>query len=647
MTSRFGLIALAMLLPLALYGQGNQVPPQPKLTQRSIPLVHLGSLVFKDLNRNGKLDPYEDWRLSPAQRAKDLLGRMTLEEKAGTMVQDYMPQSTLTSLDLVRPLVEDKFVGYFGSGVSGSSHSLAELSNSIQEFAEHTRLGIPIILSSDPRNHFTGAFGVGAAAGQFSRWPDPPGLAATGDPALVRRFTEIASREYRAVGIRMALSPQADLATEPRWGRASGTFGSDPAAVGRFVAAYIEGFQGGRDGLGPQSVATVVKHWVGYGAEPNGYDAHNPYGKNLEFAGGRFADHVAPFLDAIAVHAAGIMPTYGVPPQGLLINGRQAERVGAGFSRQMLTELLRDQYHFHGIIVSDYKITDNCAEDCQSGTFDMARMGMPWGVEQLSKTERAAKAINAGVDQLGGTSDTSLIVEAVKHGLVSKERVDQSVLRLLEQKFQLGIFEDPYVDADSADKVVGAPDMMAAALDAQHRSMVLLKNQAGTLPLASKGRKVWLWKISPQAAAEYGFVVVDKVEDADLAIARISTPFTVEHPKYLFGNILHEGPLSFAPANPDRQAVEAAAAAHVPAIVVVNLDRAAVLAPINGRAAALVAEFGASDTAVFDVLTGRSKPQGHLPFELPSSDIAVDKQSPDAPNDSENPLYPYGFGLTY
>jgi beta-glucosidase len=645
MLIRFCLLTIGLLASLSLHGK--TLPTQAKLSYRDAPLLRAGGFAFKDLNRNGRLDPYEDWRLSPAQRARDLLGRMTLEEKAGTMLQDYMPQSTLASLEALRPLVEGKFIGSFGSGVSGSPRSLAEMANSIQRIAENTRLGIPVILSTDPRNHFTGAFGVGADAGKFSRWPDPPGLAATGDPALVRQFTQVASQEYRAVGLRMALSPQADLATEPRWGRTSGTFGADPAAVGRFVAAYIEGFQGGRRGLGPQSVATVIKHWVGYGAEPGGYDAHNPYGKNLVFAEGRFADHIAPFLDAIAVHPAGMMPTYGRPPEGLLINGRQAERVGAGFSRQMLTELLRDQYNFQGMILSDYKITDDCADDCQSGTLDMARMGMPWGVELLSKEARAAKAINAGVDQIGGTNDSSLIINAVKSGLVSMDRIDQSVLRLLVQKFQLGIFENPYVDADSAEKIVGAPSLVAAALDAQRRSLVLLKNQAGILPLETKNRKVWLWKISPQVAADYGFVVVEKIEDADLAIARVATPFVVEHPNYLFGLILHEGSLSFTTENPDRRAVEAAAAARVPVVVVANLDRAAVLTPINDVAAALVADFGVSDQAMFDVLTGRAKPQGHLPFELPSSDAAVDSKSPDVPNASKNPLYPYGFGLQY
>lgn len=644
MIYRMGLLLLSLTLPLVGYAKA---PDQATLTRRDVPLVHSGGLLFKDLNRNGRLDPYEDWRLTPTQRAKDLMGRMSLEEKAGLMVQDYMPQSTLLSLEALRPLIQDKFINCFGSGVSGPPRTMAEMANSIQEFAEKTRLGIPVILSSDPRNHFTGAFGVGADAGRFSRWPDPPGLAATGDPKLVREFGRAASHEYRAVGIQMALSPQADLATEPRWFRASGTFGTEPTAAGRFVAAYVEGFQGGRNGLGPNSVATVVKHWVGYGAEPGGYDAHNPYGKNLAFPGGRFEDHVAPFLEAISVHAAGIMPTYGIPPVGLLIDGRQAERVGAGFSRQMLTELLRDKYKFQGIIVSDYKITDDCAAECQSGTFDMSRMGMPWGVETLTKQQRAAKAINAGVDQLGGINDTALIVDAVKGGLISMARIDRSVMRLLVQKFELGIFENPYVEPELAEKIVGAPELMVAALNAQHRSLVLLENRGAILPLAAEKKKVWLWKVSPQVAANYGFVVVEKVEDADLAIARIATPFVVEHPTYLFGNILHEGSLSFTAENPDRRAVEAAAAAHKPTIVVVNLDRAAILTPIKDAAAALLVDFGASDQAVLDVLTGRNRPQGHLPFELPSSDVAVNNQKPDVPNDSENPLYPYGFGLQY
>jgi len=171
MFCRIGFLIITLILSLTAHGK--VVRHQAPLTRREVPLIYLDGLTFKDLNRNGKLDPYEDWRLSPAERAKDLLGRMSLEEKAGTMLQDYLPQSTLLSLEALRPLVQEKFIGYFGSGVSGSPRSMAEMANSIQRLAEDTRLGIPVILSSDPRNHFTGAFGVGADAGRFSRWPDP------------------------------------------------------------------------------------------------------------------------------------------------------------------------------------------------------------------------------------------------------------------------------------------------------------------------------------------------------------------------------------------------------------------------------------------------------------------------------------------
>jgi beta-glucosidase len=631
---------------LAFSPTARAEPKQAQLSHQDVPLLRSQGLLFKDLNRNGKLDAYEDWRLPAKVRAKDLLARMSLEEKAGAMVQDYLFQPTLTSLDQVRPLIQSKYINHFNSGVSATPRDLATLANAIQRLAEETRLAIPVTLSSDPRNHFTGVFGVGANAGRFSHWPDPPGLAATGDFALVRKFGEIASQEYRAVGLREALSPQADLATEPRWSRISGTFGSSPTSAGKFVRAYVEGFQGGGMGLGPNSVAAVVKHWVGYGAEPGGYDAHNPYGRDLAFPGGRFEDHVLPFIGAISARAAGIMPTYGRPPLGLLIDGKQAERVGASFSRQMLAELLREKYRFQGIILSDFKITDDCSDPCQQGTHDITQIGMPWGVEQLTKQERFAKSINAGVDQIGGTNQSEFLVEAVKSKYISIDRIDESVLRLLIQKFELGLFEDAYVVPEEAEKVVGAPNFQAAALDAQHRSLVLLENSRKILPLDAKNKKLWLWQVSPEIAADYGFTVVSRIEEADLALAHITTPFT-NHANYLFGSIFHEGSLSFAPDNADRRVVESAAAAHVPIIVIINLDRAAVLTPIRELAAAIVADFGVSDEALFDVLTGRSPPVGHLPFELPSSDIAVNNQKPDVPDDSINPLYPNGAGLHY
>jgi beta-glucosidase len=626
-------------------------PDQLPLGRRMAPLLHVAGNTFKDLNHNGRLDPYEDWRLPADVRANDLIKRMSLEEKAGLMMHGIPPGrsgSMFAPIDLNawRRDIAERHVTSFSLRTAGSPRDIAETANAAQAMAEDTRLGIPLTLSSDPRNHFKSTFGTSVDPGRFSLWPEPPGLAAIGDERLVRRFAQVVSLEYRAVGIRMALSPMADLATEPRWSRINGTFGDNIDNTRRFVRAYVEGIQGGTSGIGPNSVASVVKHWVGYGAEPGGYDAHNPYGKELAFPGGDFEDHIQPFRGAFEVHVAGVMPTYAQPPEGLKINGVQAERVGANYSRQMLTDLLRNTYHFDGIVLTDFKVTDDCLVGCMTGTSDINQIGMPWGVEPLSKEERFAKGINAGVDQFGGTSETDVIVRLVRGGRIPIARIDSSVRRLLIQKFALGLFENPYVDLDRANQVVGAPEFVAEGEDAQRRSLVLLENKNDILPLNPvKLKKVWLWKMNPDTARAHGFIVVDRPEKADVAIVHIATPFT-PHPPFLFGALLHEGSLSFAPDNPDRNAVDMASS-HVPTVVVVYLDRGAILTPIKERASALLAEFGASDAALLDLLTGRVKPQGHLPFELPSSDYAVEHQLPDVPADSRDPLYASGFGRSF
>lgn len=640
---------VVMLTAAAPAAQSATPIAQVPLGHRSAPLIRQDGLTFKDLDRNGRLDPYEDWRLTPATRARDLVGRMTLEEKTGIMMHGTPPgqDGALRApwdLPALKPWIQDRHVRFFIHRVSGPPSDLAQMANAAQEMAEASRLGVPIVFSSDPRNHFQAAVGVSVAAGQFSQWPETTGLAAIGDPALVRRFGQIAAREYRAVGITMALSPMADLATEPRWPRINGTFGDDAALTGKLVEAYVEGFQGGRTGLGRDSVATVVKHWVGYGAQPDGLDAHNPYGKELAFPGGRFQQHVKPFLGAFDAKVAGVMPTYGRPPEGLKIAGKQAERVGAGFSRQMITGLLRGTYKYQGFVLTDWKITDDCGAPCQTGTLHHDEVGMPWGVESLSKAERFAKGVDAGVDQFGGVMDADILTDLVRSKRLSQARIDQSARRMLEQAFALGLFEDPYVDPARAEAVVGDDQARREALDAQRRSLVLLQNRDNVLPLSPTARpKVWLWKVSKAAAEARGFAVVDRPEDADTALVRIAAPFTT-HPQFFFGSRHHEGSLAFPADNEDRLAVERASA-KVPTIVSAYLDRPAILTPIRDHAAALVADFGVSDEALLDVLTGKAPFTGKLPFELPSSEAAVEAQLPDVPADSKNPLYPTGFSL--
>lgn len=636
----------------------------PTLEQRSTPLLVQNGFHYKDLNRNGRLDTYEDWRLPPAVRAQDLVRRMTLEEKAGSMLHGT-PIST-TSGDSwdeasLRTLIQDRHVTSLISRLSGDPGAQARAANLAQAMAESTRLGIPLILSSDPRNHFQYVVGASVANTGFSQWPETTGLAAIGDPGLVSRFADIARQEYSAIGLRMALSPQADLSTEPRWPRINGTFGEDPQLAGRMVNAYVTGFQNGANGLDRGSVVSVVKHWVGYGAAVDGFDAHNYYGQNLTFPAGRFEDHIRPFLGAFAARAGSVMPTYAVPPQGLYLYGRQFERVGAGFSKQLLTDLLRNRYDFDGVILSDWAITADCDENCRNGVPPgqvptIAGFGTPWGVEQLSVQQRFVKSIEAGVDQIGGADDPAPIVQAVRARRLSERRLDQSVSRILLQKFELGLFENPYVDEDAAGRIAGNASFVAEGRAAQQAALVLLENKPfaaqganrgrAMLPLGLSMRRVWLHGVDAAVVRARGFVVVDDPAGADFALVRAATPYETLHPGYYFGRVQHEGRLDFRDGDPDYEAIKRASAA-VPTIVTVYLDRPAVLGNVSSLASALVGNFGVTDEALLDVLLGEAKPRGRLPFELPSSMAAVEAQASDASYDSRAPLYRFGYGLSY
>jgi beta-glucosidase len=636
---------------------------QARLGTKGVPLVEQNGLRFKDLNRDGSLQPYEDWRLTPAARARDLVGRMTLAEKAGTMMHGTARSDGPMGVAGMgarydtaanRALIADANVTSMITRLGGEPATLAAENNALQEIAERTRLGIPLTISTDPRHHFQYVLGASNETRQFSQWPEPLGFAALGDSGLMRRFGDIARQEYRAVGIHMALSPQADLATEPRWGRINGTFGEDAALAERLVRAYVEGFQHGAAGADTGSVLTVVKHWVGYGAAARGFDSHNYYGRFATVSGQTLAYHVRPFLGAFAANAAGVMPTYSIL-EGATWHGQPVEPVGAGYNHQLLTEMLRGQYGFQGVILTDWAITNDCAVRCREGapaaerpTF--ADVGMPWGVEDLPMRARFVKAVRAGVDQFGGTERADLLVDAVHAGELTEARLDSSVMRVLTQKFALGLFEDPYVDAESAPARVGTEAFRAAGLDAQRRALVLLENTGGLLPLRparqTQPLRVYLRGVAPEAARREGWTVVDDPRQADVAIVRLSTPFELLHPGYMFGVRIHEGSLAFQDGDPDYDAFLQASAV-VPTIVTVYLDRPAILTPIRDRARAVIANFGVSDQALLDVLTGRASPEGKLPFELPASMEAVEAQRPDVPHDSRRPLYPFGFGRSY
>ncbi|OJH37584.1 glycoside hydrolase family 3 protein [Cystobacter ferrugineus] len=628
---------------------------QVELGGRGVGFIVKEGLRFKDLNKNGQVEVYEDWRRTPEERARDLLGRMTLREKAGVMMHGTAPTRTTEGVSrydraLATRMISEQGVNSFITRLEGNGRFLAEENNALQEIAEATRLGIPATISTDPRNHFQFTLGASVAAGGFSQWPEVLGFAAIGDEALVRRFGDIARREYRAVGIQEALSPQADLATEPRWARVHGTFGEDADLARTLVRAYIEGFQDGGNGIGKDSVVAVVKHWAGYGAAKDGFDSHNAYGQYAVFPGNNFEYHLKPFEGAFAAKTGGVMPTYSIL-QGVTLNGQPLEQVGAGFNKQLLTELLRGRYGFDGVILSDWAITNDCDEACRHGappgqTPSFVGFGTPWGVEHLSKVERFAKSVNAGMDQFGGVDDSDALVEAVNAGLVTEARLDESVYRILLQKFQQGLFENPYVDVERAGEVVGNSAFQAEATEAQRRSLVLLENKDKLLPLGAHVRKVYLHGIEGAVAAGYGLTVVDTPEEADVAIMRTVTPFETLHPQYVFGLRQHEGNLSFEEGNADYEAIKRVSA-QVPTIVTVYLDRPAILTNVKDKVRALLGNFGVSDSALFDVLTGKVSPQGKLPFELPSSMAEVEAQRSDMPHDTAHPLYPIFFGLGY
>ncbi|MFZ2995799.1 glycoside hydrolase family 3 protein [Sphingobium sp.] len=629
-------IATASLFVLALAGAAS--PPKG----------------WRDLNHNGRLDRYEDVRAPINERIEDLLRQMTLAEKAGMMLHGTLPTpgssigfaGTIYDQTATTALLRDRHISSFITRLVVSPAALATQNNAVQKLAEAGRLGIPATISTDPRHHFQATLGASTTGGGFSLWPDTLGFAALGDAATIRRFGDIARAEYRAVGIHMALSPQADLATEPRWARFSATFGSDPDTVSRLAGAYVEGFQQGRNGVTAQGVATIVKHWVGYGAEPEGFDGHNVYGRNATLTDASFVDHVRAFDGALEAHSAGVMPTY-VIVRGPKVAGKPLEPVGGGFNKQLLSGLLRGDKGYRGLIVSDWSITRDCPQACMApdaaNPQTPASIGMPWGMESADKTTRLSKGIEAGIDQFGGADDAAPILDAVAKGLVSEQRIDESVRRVLRLKFEQGLFDNPYVDAHAAARIVGNPLAQSQADAVQRASQVLLRNDNATLPVAP-GKRIWLHGVDPVAARAAGFVVVDDPAQADVALVRTATPFETLHPHHFFGARQHEGRLDFRASDPDVQAI-ARASAHVPTIVAVEMDRPAVLTVIEPMARALIVTFGASDAAVLDVVRGRAIAKGRLPFSLPRSMADVAAQRPDLPDDGPPPAYPRGAGI--
>jgi beta-glucosidase len=607
------------------------------------PELNIDGLAFRDLNKNGKLDAYEDSRVSLKDRVDDLVSQMTLEEKAGTMFITMIgmtpegdpidkPFFSTNPIDLMMTvmmpasseMLVDKKMNNFNILHAHEANILARYNNNLQLIGERTRLGIPITIASDPRHGSEHNPGAALSTPTFSQWPTSLGLAATRDTLLVEEFGNIARQEYLATGIRLALHPMADLATEPRWGRSNGTFGEDAELSAMMTKAYVLGFQG--DSLGSESVACMTKHFSGGGPQEKGEDAHFPYGKNQVYPGNNFDYHLIPFeKGAFPAKTAQIMPYYGIPVD------QTDENVAFAFNKTIITTMLREKYGFDGVICTDWNI------------INATKMGgaRAWGVEDLSPSARTKKVIEAGCDQFGGESSPELIIELVKSGQLTEARIDQSVKRIMRDKFRLGLFDDPYVNESEANKIAGKSIFRDFGKIAQAKGTVLLKND-DLLPL-KKGTKIYAEGMNVDNLLNtYGEFVSDP-KDADVIVTRISTPFDPRD-EFFLETFFHQGRLYY---NEEEKKEILDLISQKPSIVVANLDRAAILTEVSEASGALIAEFGLSDEVLNDLLFGIKKPEGKLPFELPSSWEAVENQKEDVPYDSKDPLYKFGFGLSY
>ncbi|KAL4904069.1 putative beta-glucosidase C [Aspergillus multicolor] len=590
------------------------------------------------MNAVETLPAYRNASLCADSRVEDLLSRMTLEEKAGQMFHTRMsqgPNGTFDAGDQYRASTVDRvtkmFMTHFNVASStASTKDSAEFVNRLQELALSTRLGIPITLSTDPRHGFHDNAAAGVSAGTLSQWPENIGLAAIRDPDLVRKFGEVAREEYTAIGIRVSLHPQVDLTTEPRWARTNHGFGEDAQLTATMLEAYIRGFQG--DKLGAHSVSTVTKHFPGGGPAANGEDSHFEYGQNSTYPGNNFEHHLIPFKAAIAAGTRQMMPYYSRP------EGTQFDAVGWAFNKQIITELLRGELGFDGIVVTDWSIITGSDA---GGEWSPARA---WGVQDLSESERALIVLGAGCDQFGGEERPDIIIDLVNQGLVSEERIDQSVRRLLREKFLLGLFENPFVDVEAAEAIVGNAYFRKLGDQAQRRAYTLLTNKGSTLPLRpSASAKFYIDGFNRTYMENRDLTVVDTPEEADYALLRLNAPYEPRN-NTVIEAFFHAGSLEYPAAEKERQAT---IYNTVPTVVDILLDRPAVIPEVAESAAALLGSYGSSPDAFLDIVFGIAKPEGKLPFDLPRSMQAVEDNMEDVPFDTRDPVFKFGFGLAY
>ncbi|MCM3690722.1 glycoside hydrolase family 3 protein [Neobacillus niacini] len=686
---------------------------QPELEVRVKNIIEVDGLKFKDLNNSGKLEPYKDWRLSPKERAENLVSLMNIDEKVGMMLINTrfmgltQKDKNKTSHDgVLDEAIVEKGENIFTASAKmyGTTHTIenmhlrhfihrdnhspaemAEWINKMNEVAEGTRLGIPVLIASNSRNeNGESIFGMNDAVGIFSTWPGTLGLAAAamgdinngGDASLISQFAKIAHDEWDAVGIRKGYMYMADTATDPRWQRTYGTFGEDPEFISDAIGRIIDEFQGKE--LGKHSIAMTTKHFPGGGARENGFDPHYEEGKwNLYPTPGSLEKyHLPPFRTAVEHGTSSIMPYYSIPRinkstvQEFEGEDIPFEEVGFTFNHYFLQTILRDKLGFKGYVNSDSGIVNK----------------MAWGQETKTEAERFAKAVNAGTDLVADTNDIENLKKAIESGWISEKRINEANTRLLEEMFTLGLFDDrTYVSPEQAAEVVSTPAHWEAAYEAHKKSITVLKNSNQTLPLTAEklnGKKVYVEVFhkdqkladmyTEQARKDWkelgAITLTENHAEADVAVLILqpksgnyfhATPGLLELElvenktlKALDGSEYQDTTLSGM--NHLREVCDSIHNRDGKVIISVNITLPWILENAEPLADALVAGYDTFFKPQFEVITGNFQPVGVLPLTLPASEavIAVDENGDcfsrnDVPGYDKDKYMPEGTSYAY
>ena len=590
---------------------------------------------FRDLNKNEMLDIYEDISQSIDDRVNDLISQMTIEEKAGSIFIDITKVTFEGSessgfasfLPKTAESINNLQMNHFNIIDSFEPTKMLEWYNNIQKVAEESRLGIPITIASDPRHGAPDPNSpISVSSSSFSVWPSTLGLGAIADEEVVEEFGNIVRQEYKSIGISLALGPMADIATEPRWTRVDGTFGEDAFINSKLTAAYIKGLQGKT--INKESVLSMVKHFPGSGSVENGEDSHFPPGNHV-YPGGNFNYHLLPFEAAFDAGVSSVMPYYGIPV------GISDKKIGASFDEYIINDLLREKYNFDGIVCSDWAlITDRLLPNGK-----VFKPASAFGLEDKTTEERITKLIDAGIDMIGGESLTNELANLIRSGIISEQRIDQSLRRIMKEKFNLGLFDNPFINVESLN-TLDNEYFKRQGIEAQKKSLVLLKNK-NILPI-QKEDKIFFDGFNKELIKKYNYSV--SPEDSDYILIKLSSPSGRFEAQYEMQKMLGGGPLDFTSEEIKR--IKSLAKIK-PVILVMSLKRPTVFSEIASVSDAIIADFQVQENILLEMIYGKFSPTGKLPFEIPSSIEAVEDQREDLPYDSVNPLFKFGHGLNY